>query len=101
MAAFSLCGPLYAQNTAAEPELINGVMNGNAPSDAIVLFDGSNLDSWLIASSEEAARWEISDGAMTVRRGAGTMKTKRRFGDIQLHVEWRPTARVVVTAASF
>ena len=28
-AALSLCGPLYAQNTAAEPELINGVMNGN------------------------------------------------------------------------
>lgn len=94
MAALILCGPLYAQNTAAEPELVNGVMNGNAPSDAIVLFDGSNLDSWHIASSEEAARWEISDGAMTVRRGVGTMKTKQRFGDIQLHVEWRPTAEI-------
>jgi len=94
MASLSFCGLLYAQDTEVEPRLVNGVVNGNAPSDAIVLFDGSNLDAWHIASSEEAASWEISERAMTVRRGVGTIKTKQHFGDIQLHVEWRPTAEI-------
>ncbi len=65
--------------------------NGGAPSDAIVLFDGSDLDSWHTATGENKASWDIADGVVTVTPGAGTLKTKQAFGDIQLHLEWRPT----------
>ncbi len=73
------------------PEVITGVINGNPPSDAIVLFDGTNLDAWERTEDGEAARWPIAGGAITVQQGVGTIRTKQAFGDIQLHVEWRPS----------
>ena len=57
------------------------------PSDAIVLFDGSNLDEW-IHRTEQPASWIIRDGYMEVRPSSGAIFTKRSFGDVQLHVEW-------------
>jgi hypothetical protein len=52
------------------------------PSDAIVLFDGSNLEQW--ANGEN---WPVADGIATV--GKGDIKTKQGFGDCQLHLEFR------------
>lgn len=66
--------------------------NQAAPSDAIVLFDGSNLNAWHRTSDEQPARWLIENDTMTVQRGVGTIKTKQHFGDIQLHLEWRPSS---------
>lgn len=65
--------------------------NGAPPSDAIVLFDGGNLDAWNRTADDGPARWRIEDGAMTVEQGVGTIKTRQAFGDIQLHIEWRPS----------
>ncbi len=64
------------------------------PSDAIVLFDGTNLNEW-INDKGEPAGWTVADGCMTVKPGTGIIKTKRGFGDCQLHIEWR--SPVVVT----
>jgi hypothetical protein len=58
------------------------------PSDAIVLFDGSDLSSW-VNNKGEAAAWDVKDGAMTVVPGTGGIQTKQGFGDVQLHIEWR------------
>lgn len=58
---------------------------GAAPSDAVVLFDGTNLDKWTAGGGKPAA-WKIADGVATVARGQIT--TKEEFGDFQLHVEW-------------
>ena len=58
------------------------------PSDAIVLFDGSSLDNWL-GRDGQAAQWSLEDGVMTVKPGTGDIHTKRGFGDVQLHLEWR------------
>jgi hypothetical protein len=58
------------------------------PSDAIVLFDGTNLNNW-INRDGNAAQWDVKDGAMTVKPGTGDISTKQGFGDIQLHIEWR------------
>jgi hypothetical protein len=63
------------------------------PSDAIVLFDGKNLDSW-VSHDGKPARWSVGDGAMTVAKGTGDIKTKQSFGDIQLHIEWRTPGKV-------
>jgi hypothetical protein len=63
---------------------------GDAPSDAIVLFDGKNMDQW--ESQKEVAKpspWKIVDNNyMEVVQGTGAIQTKMKFGDCQLHIEW-------------
>jgi hypothetical protein len=63
------------------------------PSDAIVLFDGKHLDNW-VGKDGKTPQWTVADGAMTVSKGTGDVKTKQTFGDIQLHIEWRTPAKV-------
>lgn len=53
---------------------------GKAPSDAIVLFDGTNLDKWTNQG------WPIENGAMIESKG--TQVSKEEFGDCHLHIEW-------------
>jgi hypothetical protein len=61
---------------------------GGAPSDAVVLFDGRDVSAW---ESEQGGRvpWSVADGALTVVPGSKGIRTRQRFCDIQLHVEWR------------
>jgi len=67
-----------------EPRVVTpGTTSNAAPSDAIILFDGSNLEEW--SNNDGAvAGWKVENGAMTVVKGAGIVKTKRDFGSIQL-----------------
>lgn len=58
-----------------------------APSDAVVLFDGSDLSGWLNADNG-AAEWKVENGYMEVVPGTGYIHTKEEFGDCQLHLEW-------------
>ena len=68
----------------------------NVPSDAIVLFDGKNLDEWIVAEDSTAAKWILNkDGSMTVNSGSGTLQTKRNFGSIQLHLEWKSPSEIL------
>ena len=89
------------------PKVTPGRM-GSAPSDAIVLFDGTNLEAWHkpkysygarmdVATAMIKARenneftdpgWTVKDGALIVKPGAGPIETKQAFGDCQLHIEW-------------
>ena len=72
------------------PNKVDPFGQNGAPSDAIVLFDGSNLDRWISAADSTAAQWNINtDGSMTVANGTGDIQTKDNFGSVQLHVEWR------------
>jgi alpha-3'-ketoglucosidase len=60
------------------------------PSDAIILFDGKNLDAWRsVKDTTQPAGWEIANGIITVNKKAGNIETKQRFMDYQLHIEWR------------
>ena len=57
-----------------------------APKDAVVLFDGTNLDAWKGRKGE--AKWKLVEGgAMEVSR-TGDIQSKAEFGDCQLHIEW-------------
>src|SRR5262249_5191581 len=58
------------------------------PKDAVILFDGTNLDAWKPQRGNGPARWKVVDGALQTVPGTGVIETKQRFGDIQLHVEW-------------
>lgn len=66
---------------------------GAAPSDAIVLFDGKNLNEW-VSSDGSPAPWTLKDGSMTVVPKSKDIQTKKEFTDFQLHVEWRTPAEV-------
>ncbi len=69
--------------------------DGAPPSDAIVLFDGSNLDAWISSKDSTAAPWHLNkNGSMTVADKTGNIQTKQNFGDIQLHIEWKSPAEV-------
>lgn len=59
------------------------------PSDAIVLFGGSNLDAWVNSRDRAPAGWEVRDGVVTVVKRAGNIETRQRFRNYQLHIEWR------------
>jgi hypothetical protein len=68
---------------------------GIPPSDAIVLFDGKNLDAWE-PMTEGAPNWAIVDGAMVIvpQPKPVDRQTKQSFGDVQLHLEFRCPAEV-------
>ncbi|MCV9387837.1 3-keto-disaccharide hydrolase [Reichenbachiella ulvae] len=77
-----------------EPKVITGVKGGQVPSDAIVLFDGSDFDAWRKAEAKEPIAWDLIDGRMQVAAGTGAIMTNQNFGSIQLHVEWKAPAVV-------
>ncbi len=80
------------------------------PSDAIVLFDGEDLEAWhkpqytyeganmeilkaMIAKDDDeykhpAADWIVKDGVFIVKQGSGAIETKEAFGSMQLHLEF-------------
>jgi hypothetical protein len=72
------------------PKIVTpGTTNDKPPSDAIILFDGKNLDQWVNARDKSPAGWTVANGVMTVDKKAGNIETKRSFRSYQLHLEWR------------
>jgi hypothetical protein len=72
------------------PKVITpGKTDHDAPSDAVVLFDGRSLDQWTSADTRGPAGWTLSNGEMVVNKRAGGIMTKRTFSNYQLHLEWK------------
>ena len=71
------------------PKVITPGTATAAPSDAIVLFDGTNLDEWIGSRDKAPAGWTVANGIVTVNKAAGNIQTKRNFRSYQLHIEWR------------
>jgi hypothetical protein len=71
-----------------------GKTAADAPSDAIVLFDGKNTSKWKSEKDGGDVKWKIEDNALVVAGGTGGIETKEGFGDCQLHIEWRTPAVV-------
>jgi len=79
---------LAADAAPTEPPVVDP---GPPSADAIVLFDGSNLDQWTNEKGGSAG-WALRDGAMVVN-GTGSLVSKLEFGDCQLHLEWAAPAK--------
>ncbi len=62
---------------------------GDAPSDAMVLFNGTTMNQWVMSKDGSPANWNLKDGAMTVKLNTGDIQTKEQFGSCQLHVEFK------------
>lgn len=73
------------------PRVVTPGVHEGPPSDAVVLFDGTNLEAWKCGDKD--AGWKIENGYMEVN-GTGTIETRASFGDCQLHVEWCAPAKV-------
>jgi len=80
-----------------EPQVVTpgDYFSSTSPSDAIILFDGSDLSPWQkpqfrgkSGSMDQPADWIVENGEIIVKRGTGAIETKQAFGNIQLHVEW-------------
>jgi hypothetical protein len=72
-----------------------GKTNSDAPSDAIVLFDGKDLEQWTTTDNRNIpAGWTVTNGILTVNKTAGNIETKRSFSNYQLHVEWKIPANI-------
>ena len=72
------------------PALVSpGAGAGAPPSDAIILFDGRNLDQWVATKDHSPARWKVSNGVLTVDKALGNIETKQLFKNYQMHLEWR------------
>lgn len=76
-----------------------GITPQDAPSDAIVLFNGTNSDMWETTKGGPA-KFLIKDNAMTVVKGTGSVKTKMQFTDFQLHIEWKEPLPVINSGQS-
>ena len=76
-----------------EPAVVTSGVGMAPPSDAIVLFDGRDLSAWQHHDGRDA-EWTLADGAMTVKPKTGDIQTRKGFGDVQLHLEWRTPAEV-------
>lgn len=68
-----------------------GVVDSAPPADAVVLFNGENLDQWYHIGPEEElyeAAWKVQDGYFEVEPRTGTLVSLDSFGSCQLHIEW-------------
>ena len=71
------------------PVVTPGATDGAPPTDAVVLFDGRNLDQWVSVKDHSPAHWKVADGVITVDKSAGNIETRQSFRNYQLHLEWR------------
>lgn len=108
-ALLALAASLSAQQAAAPkpedtevwepvPKVVTpGVNNTAPPSDAVVLFDGKNLDEWVSNKDKSPAKWIVSDGVLTVSKTEGNIETKQAFKNYQLHIEWKVPENITGT----
>jgi hypothetical protein len=66
-----------------------GKTNSAPPSDAIILFDGNNMDQWVSQNDiSKPSPWKIVNDQIEVVPNSGGIQTKMKFGDCQLHIEF-------------
>ena len=75
--------------TTSTPE-----QTGKAPSDAIVLFDGTSLAAWQGErkpkdGETDEPQWKVENGYFEIKPGSGGIRTREKFGSCQIHFEWR------------
>ena len=78
-------------DTTLAPKIVTPATKpGGPPSDAIILFNGENQDEWVSAKDGiSSSDWVISHRELTVNKTAGSIQTKRKFSNYQLHIEWK------------
>lgn len=87
--AFAQVKPEATEDWTSKPPVVTPGEGHAPPSDAIVLFSGKDdLDKWE-GIDGAAASWEAKNGILQIVKDAKDIQTKQKFGNIQLHIEWR------------
>src|SRR3954469_26079099 len=60
-----------------------GRTNDAPPSDAIVLFNGGNLDQWVSVKDPGPAGWTVSAGGLTGKKGRANSRARGSLQDYQ------------------
>ena len=85
--------PVKPEDTEVYEPVVGVVKAGKTfdipPSDAVILFDGKNLDEWESSRQKTPAIWKVEGGVFTVDKRAGDIQTKKTFTNYQLHIEYR------------
>lgn len=104
--AVILTSTAFAQNKPEDTEVWSpvpkvvtpGKCTADAPADAVLLFNGKNLDEWeSVNNPGQPAKWKVADDVITVDKSTGNIQTKRKFNDYQLHIEYRVPANITGT----
>jgi hypothetical protein len=88
---------VHDMNRPQPPKVEPGKTVGSAPSDAVVLFDGTGKafkDNWRHEKQKRKGDWKIVGGMIQCTPKAGNLRTKAEFGDCQLHIEWAEPADI-------
>ena len=88
---------VHDMNRPQPPRVEPGKTPGAPPSDAVVLFDGSEgsfKKNWKHDNPKRKADWKVEDGNLVSVKGGGYIKSVAEFGDCQLHVEWAAPSKV-------
>lgn len=73
-----------------EPKIVQPGFFTLPPSDAIILFDGTNFLKWRNERTQGPVQWTLNpDKSMTVKPGSGGIETIEEHGSVQLHIEWK------------
>jgi hypothetical protein len=75
------------------PQNVTPGENDAAPSDAIILFGGSNLNEWT-NDKGRVSGWIVNNSVATVVKSAGLIVSIRQYADCQLHIEWKAPAEI-------
>src|SRR5688572_22998930 len=94
--AFAQTKPEETEVWTPVPKVVTpGNSAADAPSDAVILFNGKNLDEWVSVNNPgQPAKWKVADNVMTVEKSTGNIQTKRSFTDYQLHIEYQVPANI-------
>jgi hypothetical protein len=71
-----------------------GKQDSGAPSDAIILFNGTDINKEWEDNKGNPSKWILNDGALVCVKGSGVIKSKRKFSNFQLHIEWKTPSEV-------
>jgi hypothetical protein len=71
-----------------------GIKDSDPPSDAIVLFNGTDINKEWTDNKGNPSKWIVVDGALVCVKGSGVIQSKRKFSNIQLHIEWKTPSEV-------
>jgi hypothetical protein len=79
--------PIHSEDAPQPKSVTPGKTSADAPSDAVVLFDGVSSDAWQSVNGGPAP-WKVHDGVLEIVPGTASIMTKQAFGDCQIHLEF-------------
>ena len=75
------------ENAPPPPLVTPGKLAGEPPSDAVVLFDGTDVSQWTLRDGTPA-RCKVENREMVCRTGDQSIVSKATYGSAQLHIEY-------------